>query len=79
MKGPYFKSQQAAECGCYYPDVTRIGDDVQRSLRILYCIKHGFRVVKIESNAAQGDICRVPTIRWRDKERKRLTEQCKRR
>ena len=74
MKGPYFKSQTAAECGCYYPDVTRIGDDMQRKLRVLYCINHGVQVVGVEANACSGGIVRIPTDRWREKKRGRLNE-----
>ena len=74
MKGPYFKSQTPAECGCYYPDVTRVGDDIQNSLRILYCINHGFRVSKVESNAAREGIVRIPTDGWREKKRQSLRQ-----
>ncbi len=42
MTEPYFKGQEAAECGHYYPDVLRLGDirvgeDIIREVDCKYC------------------------------------------
>ena len=36
----------SGSCRCYYPEVTRLGDD-HRGNRLLYCVNHGFALFKI--------------------------------
>lgn len=80
MSGPYFQGQTPNKCGCFYPDVTRVGDDVKRRKRICHCIIHGRFEIPLgvdtirEMNATGFDVChpRVPTEKWRRKERKRI-------
>jgi hypothetical protein len=45
---PFFEGQATScPCGCYYPYSTRIGDDPFGN-RLIYCVNHGFFILKIE-------------------------------
>ena len=81
MPGPYFEGQTSNEgCGCYYPDVTRLGDDLKRRVRICHCMTHGRFEIPLSRNTItdilmDGDDVTekpVPTERWRRKERNRI-------
>jgi len=73
MAGPYFAGQKAAQCGCYYPDVTRVRDNSQKKTRTCFCITHG----ELTHPLGQGDtpnpnVSEIPSDEWREKERERL-------
>jgi len=62
-KGPYFQGQQtSANCGCYYPDVSRTPSGG------LYCFEHGWIRGPINEDEK-------PTEAWRNIELKRLEEE----
>lgn len=44
---PIFEGQRSSPCGCFYPYSTRIGDDPFGN-RLMYCVNHGYSIVKIE-------------------------------
>ncbi len=73
MPGPYFEGQRKEQCGCYYPDVTRVRDDLSDRTRHLFCIVHG----KITEHVAQvqrliSEEESIPSDEWREEERNRL-------
>ncbi len=75
MPGPYFSGQQTSSpCGCYYPDVTRLGDNKITFQRTLHCVFHGQQVVPIDGR--EGCVYTfdqaIPTEDWREAERVRL-------
>jgi len=73
MPGPYCRGQQPAECGCYYPDVTRRRDDVENGKRILFCIFHGEYSVPLGNvKDPSPEEVPLPTEEWRENERRRL-------
>ena len=75
MAGPYFKGQVSADCGCYYPDVVRLGDDLKRGKRILHCISHGKYEITLppgETKKARQEELIAPSDEWREEERQRL-------
>lgn len=73
MAGPYFAGQKAAQCGCYYPDVTRVRDDCVNHTRTYYCVVHGEITRPLdERSEANPDVCQIPPETWREKERERL-------
>lgn len=75
MKGPYFRHQKPSDCGCCYPDVTRIGDDPARGVRILHCIVHGRMEIPLAGvRNPRVDELPIPTEEWRKQERLRLLE-----
>lgn len=43
MPGPYFEGQTPSVCGCYYPDVLRVCDEIVdgKGVRICDCINCG--------------------------------------
>lgn len=67
--GPYFEGQLCSNCGCYYPDVTRLGDDGFGN-RLILCINHGFQLFPVDGIPLE--LRRIPTDEWREKQRKRL-------
>ncbi len=72
MPGPYFPNQEAAECGCYYPDVTRIEDNPTKGLRVLHCITHGRVEMKVDPRWLTAPTLSIPDDDWRVQERTRL-------
>ena len=72
MFGPYFLGQEAAACGCFYPDVTRLREG-PKSTRTLYCILHGEVVIPYRGLASGADD--IPSEEWRESERRRLREK----
>lgn len=76
MPGPYFAGQLAWSCGCYYPDVTRVRDDLVKKARILYCIVHGECEAPLDRYTTPSyDKVPMPTDDWRESERQRLREK----
>ena len=77
MPGPYFKDQQISPCGCFYPDVTRIGSDLTTAETILYCIIHeeyrvaGSRESLLRHRGLREPVA-IPSDEWREGERRRL-------
>ncbi|MFA6353530.1 MAG: hypothetical protein WCW93_01205 [Candidatus Paceibacterota bacterium] len=75
MAGPYFKGQEPAICGCYYPDVVRIQDDIKKNTRTLFCITHGMMHLSLKhfpGAAIRSRVEEIPSDEWREKERTRL-------
>jgi hypothetical protein len=71
---PYFKGQQPSFCGCYYPDVTRLSDDIEKNMRTCFCIRHkkfSFRLDK-DTKPSQ-DVQQIPSEEWRNAERERIS------
>lgn len=77
--GPYFKGQNAAECGCYFPDVVRLGDDFKRGKRILYCVNHGEYEIPspdgVREEKRQEEKKPIPSEEWREQERQRMEKK----
>lgn len=77
--GPYFKGQNAAECGCYFPDVVRLGDDFEKKRRILYCVNHGEYEIPlpagVKKEECQGEKKPIPSEEWREQERQRIKKE----
>jgi hypothetical protein len=73
---PYFKGQEPCMCGCYYPDVMRVGDVPKLKIRLLHCVRHGYLVMEFSRKgghaALSGDGFSLPTVRRRELERKRV-------
>ena len=44
---PIFKGQLSSPCGCFYPYITRIGDDPFGN-RLCYCVNHGYLILKMK-------------------------------
>ncbi|MBI5621850.1 hypothetical protein HY933_03240 [Candidatus Falkowbacteria bacterium] len=75
MAGPYFKGQTTqSPCGCFYPDVTRRGEDPVKQQRVLHCWLHGEQCIPYPPGLRNVtvDWQPVPTDEWRGKERQRL-------
>jgi len=71
MSGPYFKGQIASQCGCFFPDVTRLRDDLAANKRVLHCIVHGTVEIPLYGHPSDGEQP-IPTDEWREQERERL-------
>ena len=71
MPGPYFPGQEAAACGCYFPDVTLVRDELATGNSILYCITHH---EVVEAGASQGlaEPEPIPDDEWRESMREIL-------
>ena len=75
MTGPYFNGQVSADCGCYYPDVIRLGEDFERGKRILHCIYHGEYEIPLPAGVRKNECCEkrpIPSEEWREQERQRM-------
>ena len=70
--GPYFEGQVPSECGCFFPDVTRVSDDAKAGTRTLYCIHHGYRDIPLDRYTRTSEPVAIPTDAERESERQRL-------
>jgi hypothetical protein len=78
-KGPYFENQQASDCGCFYPDCSLLGHDGKGN-RLTFCTRHEFNLRKIRRSKFNPEhlslrLNKMPTEKWRNKERKRMQGQ----
>jgi len=71
MGGPYFKGQQAEECGCYYPDIICLGDDTERNVVVYHCITHG-EITRPDKRRKKLPLLSMPSNEWREEERQRM-------
>lgn len=73
MPGPYFAGQQPNPCGCYFPDVTRIGCDADTAESILFCTTHEeYRIRASRGLVPKSERNELPSEEWREDERQRL-------
>ncbi|MSU55655.1 MAG: hypothetical protein EXS46_03930 [Candidatus Taylorbacteria bacterium] len=74
MSGPYFNGQIAlAPCGCYYPDVTVIQDDIEALVRHYHCVNCGNTARDLTFFEEVNPTIRpIPDEDWRDLEKVRL-------
>ena len=75
MPEPYYPGQKPGPCGCYYPDVTRICDNMEEKLRTHYCATHGECHSKTQH--PHRGVESIPTDEWRREERNRLRTQAR--
>lgn len=75
---PYFPGQLPAECGCYYPDVSRVGDSKEHLQRLLFCRRHGFVVTKVAPRLRAilfSELMPLPEDRFRKEQRHRIRQE----
>jgi len=64
MKKWKLKGAAPAKCGCYFPEITRVGDDTY-GRRLFYCINHGFSLVKRpKPDVEKAELVKLPTDVW---------------
>jgi hypothetical protein len=69
--GPYFIGQVQEECGCYYPDIVYLGDDVKKKESVYHCVLHGILIYPMVEKERPEPLF-IPTDEWRKSERERL-------
>jgi len=76
MPGPYFEGQIVDPCGCYYPDVTRVGMDANTKESIRHCINHGEYHIPVSPKVVWlNERMSIPPEEWREEERKRIRSE----
>lgn len=75
IDGPYSPGQKSESCGHYYPDVIRLGDQIEgdRHTRILDCIFCGQYKIYLGPDVETDIVMsQLPTDEWREKTRQSL-------
>lgn len=75
MPGPYFKNQIPVDdvCGCYYPDIILLGNDLERGMRVYDCVMHGRIEIPLKrDDKAVLPLLPLPSNDWRDTKRNSL-------
>lgn len=70
--GPYFTGQIQEDCGCYFPDIVYLGDDVEKKESVYHCVVHGRFLLPMIEKKRPEPLLPIPTDEWRESERERL-------
>jgi hypothetical protein len=73
---PYYEGQQPEFCGCYYPDVTRLSDNIEEGRRHCFCIRHGKFSFKLGKDVEPiKEVLEIPSDEWRKAERECISNK----